>query len=200
MRDKINDAFKEWAMADPQRADLLAGIYNRKFNNLSPRRYDGGYLSLPGSNASISLRDHQKDAVARVLQGDEGSLIAHVVGAGRTYACIASVMESRRIGKANKPLVVVPNHLTEQWASDFTKLPVGKGPLHDLRRHAQPGRDARVLGREPPRAIGTPSSSGNPASTCSGCLQSSDSRRSAHVGRRSWHPSPRRTPMATPSA
>lgn len=122
MRDKINDAFKEWAMADPQRADLLAGIYNRKFNNLSPRRYDGGYLSLPGSNASISLRDHQKDAVARVLQGDEGSLIAHVVGAGKTYACIASVMESRRIGKANKPLVVVPNHLTEQWASDFTKL------------------------------------------------------------------------------
>lgn len=122
MRDKINDAFKEWAMADPARAELLAGIYNRKFNNLAPRHYDGGYLSLPGINAGIKLRDHQKDAVARVLQGDEGSLIAHVVGAGKTFACIASVMEARRIGKASKPLVVVPNHLTEQWAGDFTRL------------------------------------------------------------------------------
>lgn len=122
MRDKINDEFKRWAMADPARAELLAGIYNRKFNNLAPRRYDGSYLSLPGINPGIELRAHQKDAVARVLQGDEGSLIAHVVGAGKTYACVASIMESRRIGKASKPLVVVPNHLTEQWASEFLEL------------------------------------------------------------------------------
>lgn len=122
MRDKINDEFKRWAMADPARAELLAGIYNRKFNNLAPRRYDGAYLSLPGISPGIELRAHQKDAVARVLQGDEGSLIAHVVGAGKTYACVASIMESRRIGKASKPLVVVPNHLTEQWASEFLEL------------------------------------------------------------------------------
>lgn len=121
-REKINEAFKEWAFSTPERADLLAKIYNRRFNNLAPRHFDGSYLSLPGSNTSITLRSHQLDAVARVLQGDEGSLIAHVVGAGKTFACIASVMESRRIGKARKPLVVVPNHLTEQWASDFMVL------------------------------------------------------------------------------
>ena len=121
-RDRINAAFKEWVFADPARAEMLAGIYNRRFNNIRPRHFDGSYLTLPGSNAEISLRPHQRDAVARVLQSGEGSLVAHVVGAGKTFACVASVMESRRVGKAGKPLVVVPNHLTEQWASDIVRL------------------------------------------------------------------------------
>ncbi|MDY2776970.1 MAG: DEAD/DEAH box helicase family protein [Collinsella sp.] len=128
-RDRINAEFKRWCMADPDRAAMLCGIYNRRFNNLSPRTYSGSYLTLPGSNPSIALRPHQKDAVARVLQGDSGTLIAHVVGAGKTFASVASIMEARRIGKATKPLVVVPNHLTEQWASDFQLLYPGAKTL-----------------------------------------------------------------------
>lgn len=121
-RDMICQAFREWCFADADRARELADIYNDRFNCIAPRSYDGGYITLPGSNPAIKLRSHQKDAVARVLQSDEGTLIAHSVGAGKTFAGIAAVMESRRTGRSGKPLVVVPNHLTEQWATDFLRL------------------------------------------------------------------------------
>ena len=132
-REVIDKAFKDWAFADPERARKLADLYNRRFNNLAPRRYDGGYLTLPGSNPEICLRPHQRDAVARILQSDEGTLVAHSVGAGKTFAGVAAVYEARRIGKASKPLVVVPNHLTEQWAGDFLRLYPGARVLYMTR-------------------------------------------------------------------
>lgn len=120
-RHAIEEAFSEWVWKDSARAKLLGAIYNERFNNLAPRDFDGSYLTLPGSS-DIELRAHQKDAVARILQSDEGTLVAHVVGAGKTFTGIAACREAKRLGKATKPMVVVPNHLTEQWAADFLRL------------------------------------------------------------------------------
>ena len=128
-RHEVEKAFSEWIWKDPDRAANLSRIYNNRFNRIVPRTYDGSYLTLPGKNAGIELRQHQADAVARILQSDEGSLIAHVVGAGKTYTCIAAVREAKRLGKCTKPLVVVPNHITQQWASDFQKLYPGSRVL-----------------------------------------------------------------------
>ena len=128
-RHEVEKAFSEWIWKDPDRAANLSRIYNARFNRIVPRTYDGSYLTLPGKNAGIELRQHQADAVARILQSDEGSLIAHVVGAGKTYTCIAAVREAKRLGKCTKPLVVVPNHITQQWASDFQKLYPGSRVL-----------------------------------------------------------------------
>lgn len=128
-RHEVEKAFSEWIWNDPDRAEELSTIYNDRFNRIVPRTYDGSYLSLPGKNASITLRKHQADAVARILQSEEGSLIAHVVGAGKTYACIAAVHEAKRIGKCTKPVIVVPNHITQQWASDFQNMYPGSHVL-----------------------------------------------------------------------
>lgn len=121
-RRKIEDEFRRWAFSDPDRAGELTAIYNERFNSLVPRSYDGSYLTLPGTNPRITLRPHQKDAVARILLSDEGTLVAHVVGAGKTFTGVAAAHEAKRLGRANKPMIVVPNHLTEQWASDFLTL------------------------------------------------------------------------------
>lgn len=121
-RHAIEEAFEKWVFADEDRARTLTDLYNRRFNNIAPRTYDGSYLTLPGSNPQITLRRHQKDAVARILNSDSGTLIAHVVGAGKTFTGVAAIAEAKRLGKAAKPMVVVPNHLTEQWASDFLRL------------------------------------------------------------------------------
>lgn len=121
-RHAVEQAFEQWVWKDPERAGLLAGLYNRRFNRQSPRGYDGSYLTLPGSNANIVLRPHQKDAVARILQSPEGTLIAHVVGAGKTFTGVAACHEMKRLGRATKPMIVVPNHLVEQWASDYMTL------------------------------------------------------------------------------
>lgn len=118
----MRKAWDEWVWKDPARAEHLAAIYNRRFNGSVARRYDGSSLTLPGHGRDVTMRRHQLDAVARVLQGDEGTLVAHCVGAGKTYVGVASCMEARRLGRAKKPLVVVPNHLTEQWAEDFRTL------------------------------------------------------------------------------
>lgn len=128
-RHEVEKAFSEWIWKDPDRAAELSAIYNDRFNRIVPRTYDGSYLSLPGKNAGITLRKHQADAVARILQSEEGSLIAHVVGAGKTYACIAAVHEAKRIGKCTKPVIVVPNHITQQWASDFQNMYPGSHVL-----------------------------------------------------------------------
>lgn len=121
-RRAMTSEFEKWVWSDPARAEMLCAIYNRRFNRLSPRKYDGSYLTFPGMNPAVEMRPHQRAAVARAGQAEEGTLVAHVVGAGKTYTGIAMCMEARRLGRATKPLVVVPKHLTEQWASDFAYL------------------------------------------------------------------------------
>ena len=126
----VSSAFEKWVWTDPDRANVLCGIYNDRYNRLAPRTYDGSYLTFPGMNPDVEMRPHQRAAVARAGQADEGTLVAHVVGAGKTYTGIAMCMEARRLGRANKPLVVVPKHLTEQWASDFAYLYPGARVLY----------------------------------------------------------------------
>lgn len=129
-RRLISSAFEKWVWAGPDRANVLCKIYNDRYNRLAPRTYDGSYLTFPGMNPDVEMRPHQRAAVARAGQADEGTLVAHVVGAGKTYTGIAMCMEARRLGRANKPLVVVPKHLTEQWASDFAYLYPGSRVLY----------------------------------------------------------------------
>lgn len=121
-RQELEAAFEGWVWKDEGRARTLERLYNGRFNTIAQRRYDGSYLTLPGKAADIELRPHQLDAVARILQSREGTLVAHVVGAGKTWTGVAACMEAKRLGKATKPMVVVPNHLTRQWASDFVRL------------------------------------------------------------------------------
>ena len=120
--DAIRDAWDQWVFKDPARAARLTDTYNRRFNNIRPRHVDGSYLTTPGIADGIALRPHQKDAVARALRSDEGTLIAHVVGAGKTFEGVALTHEAKRLGKAAKPLLVVPNHLVDQWADDYLRL------------------------------------------------------------------------------
>ena len=117
----IKQAFEDWIWKDPDRRDDLCKIYNVRFNSIRPREYDGSHITFNGINPEIALRKHQKDAVARIMYGGN-SLLGHVVGAGKTWTMVAAAMESRRLGLCNKSLFVVPNHLTEQWASEFLQL------------------------------------------------------------------------------
>lgn len=118
---QINAAFKKWIFADPERRNELVKTYNEKFNGIRPREYDGSHLNFFGSNPEITLKPHQKNAVAHALFGGN-TLFAHEVGAGKTFEMIATAMEGKRLGLHNKSLFVVPNHLTEQIGSDFMKL------------------------------------------------------------------------------
>lgn len=118
---QINAAFKKWIFADPERRNELVKTYNEKFNGIRPREYDGSYLNFFGSNPEITLKPHQKNAVAHALFGGN-TLFAHQVGAGKTFEMIATAMEGKRLGLHNKSMFVVPNHLTEQIGSDFMKL------------------------------------------------------------------------------
>ncbi|KIO69303.1 hypothetical protein B4065_1476 [Caldibacillus thermoamylovorans] len=120
-QDLIKQEFVDWIWKDPSRRDRLVKIYNEKFNSIRPREYDGSHLSFPGMSPFIELREHQRNAVAHVLYGGN-TLLAHVVGAGKTYEMIAAAMESKRLGLNQKSLFVVPNHLTEQWGSEFLEL------------------------------------------------------------------------------
>lgn len=117
----VKQAFEDWIWKDPVRRDELCKIYNVRFNSIRPREYDGEHITFNGINPEITLRKHQKDAVARIMYGGN-SLLGHVVGAGKTWTMVAAAMESRRLGLCNKSLFVVPNHLTEQWASEFLQL------------------------------------------------------------------------------
>lgn len=117
----IKDAFRDWIWKDPARRDRLTQIYNERFNSTRPREYDGSHLTFPGMNPEIALRPHQVNAIARILYGGN-TLLAHVVGAGKTFEMTAAAMEAKRLGLCQKPLFVVPNHLTEQWASEFLQL------------------------------------------------------------------------------
>lgn len=121
-RHAVEQAFTEWVWNDPDRTRMLENVYNQRFNRIRPREYDGSYLTFPGISSDIDLYGHQRKAVARILQSEEGTLIAHVVGAGKTFTGVAACHEAKRLGKATKPMLVVPNHLTEQWAKDFLTL------------------------------------------------------------------------------
>ena len=117
----IKDAFKDWLWKDQQRRETLVAKYNELFNSIKPREYDGSHLTFPGMNPEIELRQHQRDAIARILYGGN-TLLAHEVGAGKTFTMAAAAMEAKRLGLCSKPMFVVPNHLTEQWASEFLRL------------------------------------------------------------------------------
>lgn len=117
----IKDAFRDWIWKDPARRERLTALYNEKFNSVSPREYDGSHIKFVGMNPEITLREHQVNAIARILYGGN-TLLAHVVGAGKTFEMVAAAMESKRLGLCQKSLFVVPNHLTEQWAAEFLQL------------------------------------------------------------------------------
>ncbi len=120
-QELIKQGFQDWIWADPTRRENLTKLYNEKFNNLRPREYDGSHIIFSGMNPEIELREHQKNAVAHILYGGN-TLLAHVVGAGKTYEMVAAAQESKRLGLCNKSLFVVPNHLTEQWAAEYLQL------------------------------------------------------------------------------
>lgn len=117
----IKQAFEDWIWKEPSRRDTLCKMYNERFNSNRPREYDGSHITFNGINPEIQLRQHQKNAVARIMYGGN-SLLGHVVGAGKTWTMVAAAMEMKRLGLCNKSLFVVPNHLTEQWASEFLQL------------------------------------------------------------------------------
>ncbi|MZO11268.1 DEAD/DEAH box helicase family protein [Bifidobacterium pseudocatenulatum] len=121
-RHTVEQAFTEWVWTDPARTRMLEDVYNTRFNRIHPREYDGSYLTFPGISTGIDLYDHQRNAVARILQSKEGTLVAHVVGAGKTFTGVAACHEAKRLSRATKPMIVVPNHLTEQWAKDYLTL------------------------------------------------------------------------------
>ena len=120
-QELIKQGFQDWVWRDPARREKLVRLYNDKFNSIRPREYDGSHITFSGMNPEIELREHQKNAVAHILYGGN-TLLAHAVGAGKTFEMTAAAMESTRLGLCNKSLFVVPNHLTEQWAAEFLQL------------------------------------------------------------------------------
>ena len=120
-QELIKEAFANWIWKDPQRRERLCKLYNQKFNSIRPREYDGSHLNFVGMNPEIILRKHQVNAIAHIIYGGN-TLLAHVVGAGKTYEMVAAAQESKRLGLCQKSLFVVPNHLTEQWASEYLQL------------------------------------------------------------------------------
>nr|WP_244140414.1 N-6 DNA methylase [Ruthenibacterium lactatiformans] len=120
-QELIKQGFQDWIWADPARREKLTKMYNEKFNSIRPREYDGSHIVFNGMNPEIELREHQKNAVAHIMYGGN-TLLAHAVGAGKTFEMVAAAMESKRLGLCNKSLFVVPNHLTEQWAAEFLQL------------------------------------------------------------------------------
>ena len=120
-QELIKQGFQDWVWRDPDRREKLVRLYNDKFNSIRPREYDGSHITFSGMNPEIDLREHQKNAVAHILYGGN-TLLAHAVGAGKTFEMTAAAMESKRLGLCNKSLFVVPNHLTEQWAAEFLQL------------------------------------------------------------------------------
>ena len=120
-QELIKQGFQDWVWRDPARREKLVRLYNDKFNSIRPREYDGSHITFSGMNPEIELREHQKNAVAHILYGGN-TLLAHAVGAGKTFEMTAAAMESKRLGLCTKSLFVVPNHLTEQWAAEFLQL------------------------------------------------------------------------------
>ena len=145
-QDAIREAFKDWVFRDPERRQTLCAKYNELFNSTRPREYDGSHLKFPGMTPDITLRPHQLNAVAHQLYGDN-TLLAHCVGAGKTFEMIAAAMESKRLGLCQKSLFVVPNHLTEQWASDFLRLYPGANILAATKKDFEPANRKKFCSR-----------------------------------------------------
>ena len=145
-QEAIKEAFKDWVFKDPERRELLCGIYNQTFNSIRPREYDGSHLTFPGMNPEITLKPHQKNAVAHQLYGGN-TLLAHCVGAGKTFVMAACAMEAKRLGLCQKPLFVVPNHLTEQWGADFLKLYPGANILVATKKDFEPSNRKKFCSR-----------------------------------------------------
>ena len=145
-QETIREAFKDWVFRDPERRQVLVAKYNQLFNSTRPREYDGSHLKFPGMTPDIELKPHQKNAVAHVLYGDN-TLLAHCVGAGKTFEMTAAAMESKRLGLCQKSLFVVPNHLTEQWASDFLRLYPGANILAATKKDFEPANRKKFCSR-----------------------------------------------------
>ena len=145
-QEAIREAFKDWVFRDPERRQTLCAKYNELFNSTRLREYDGSHLKFPGMTPDITLRPHQLNAVAHQLYGDN-TLLAHCVGAGKTFEMIAAAMESKRLGLCQKSLFVVPNHLTEQWASDFLRLYPGANILAATKKDFEPANRKKFCSR-----------------------------------------------------
>ena len=145
-QDAMKAAFKDWIFKDQKRRERLVKVYNERFNSIRPREYDGSHLTFPGMNPEIELRPHQKNAVAHQLYGDN-VLLAHVVGAGKTYEMVAAAMESKRLGLSQKNLFVVPNHLTEQWGAEFLQLYPGANILVATKKDFEPANRKKFCAR-----------------------------------------------------
>ena len=145
-QELIKEEFKEWIFKDLHRREDLCKIYNERFNSIRPREYDGSHIRFVGMNPEITLMPHQKNAVAHVLYGNN-TLLAHCVGAGKTFQMIAAGMESKRLGLSQKNLYVVPNHLTEQWGSDFLRLYPGANILVATKKDFEPANRKRFCSR-----------------------------------------------------
>ena len=145
-QELIREEFKEWIFKDMHRREALCKIYNERFNSVRPREYDGSHIQFVGMNPEIKLMEHQKNAVAHILYGNN-TLLAHCVGAGKTFQMIAAGMESKRLGLAQKSLYVVPNHLLEQWGSDFLRLYPGANILVATKKDFEPANRKRFCSR-----------------------------------------------------
>ena len=145
-QEALKEAFRDWIFKDPERRADLCATYNRIFNATRPREYDGQHINFIGMNPEIKLETHQRNAVARILYG-KNSLLAHVVGAGKTYEMIAAAMESKRLGLCQKSMIVVPNHLTEQWGGDFLALYPGAKVLVATKKDFEPRHRKKFCAR-----------------------------------------------------
>lgn len=145
-QELIKEGFREWIWKEPQRRERLCKIYNEKFNSTRPREYDGSHITFSGMNPEIELREHQKNAVAHILYGGN-TLLAHAVGAGKTFEMTAAAMESKRLGLCSKSLFVVPNHLTEQWAAEFLQLYPAANVLVATKKDFETANRKRFCGR-----------------------------------------------------
>ena len=145
-QELIKQGFQDWVWSDPKRRERLCKIYNERFNSTRPREYDGSHITFSGMNPEIELRTHQKNAVAHILYGGN-TLLAHAVGAGKTFEMVAAAMESKRLGLCTKSLFVVPNHLTEQWAAEFLQLYPAANVLVATKKDFETKNRKRFCGR-----------------------------------------------------
>ena len=146
MQQVIKDAFRDWLWKDADRRQTLVAKYNELFNSTRPREYDGSHLTFPGMNPEIELREHQRNAIARILYGGN-TLLAHEVGAGKTFTMAAAAMEAKRLGLCRKPMFAVPNHLTEQWASEFLRLYPSANILVATKKDFEPANRKKFCAR-----------------------------------------------------
>ncbi|MCR5778228.1 MAG: DEAD/DEAH box helicase family protein, partial [Lachnospiraceae bacterium] len=162
-QEAIREAFKDWIFRDAERRNELVKVYNERFNSIRPREYDGSHLKFPGMTPDIELKPHQKNAVAHILYGDN-TLLAHCVGAGKTFVAAAAAMELKRLRLAQKSLFVVPNHLVEQWASEFLRLYPGANILAATKKDFEPANRKKFCSRIATGGRGITFATGTPIS------------------------------------